>query len=276
MNKILIFSILICLILFVIGVFIYRKYKVVSYNNATSQYTINITTNNKCSYIIWFNIETWNNGKKILFKKTTGGMDDFIVFIGDLTNILYIYSQQNNNNPYITDIQDSENMTYNPIILPYNGCITGITGNAISAIPGITITDKTDYNSCKTQCINNINCSGFIFNNNTCYSINSPNNIFTSRPSDSLYCSSLLSELKLIEIKKPIPLQKLVKLAITFNNENMIVYMDDEIISSYYLAPTITSPAIITVTPDPFGFTGYTYFKYINKCLNYQEIKVLY
>ena len=88
--------------------------------------------------------------------------------------------------------------------------------------------------------------------------------------------NTLLSELKLIEIKKPIPLQKLVKLAITFNNENMIVYMDDEIISSYYLAPTTISPAIITVTPDLFGFTGYTYFKYINKCLNYQEIKVLH
>ena len=55
----------------------------------------------------------------------------------------------------------------------------------------------------------------------------------------------------------------------------MLVYIDDEIITSYYLDPTPISSATITVTPTPFGFTGYTNFKYINKCLNYKEIKVL-
>ena len=65
MNKLLIILIiLIC----VIGVMIYKKYHVITYD-AQEEYKITVSSSRGCSYIIWFNITTWTNGKKILSKK---------------------------------------------------------------------------------------------------------------------------------------------------------------------------------------------------------------
>lgn len=242
MNKI----ILICVIgvIGVIGVMIYRKYHVITYD-AQEEYKITVSSSRGCSYIIWFNITTWTNGKKILFKKTDdSNKDEFIVFIGDLTNDLFIYSRENNN----------------PMI-PYNNCSgTNNLGN---------LTTATTFADCKTLCIGNTACVGFTLTKNS----EETNQCYISENTDDIFKSSncLFSELKLIKISN-IPLKTVVKLAITLDNSNMNVYINDKITKSFFLETSITS-GTITVTPDKLGFDGFTYFKYFDECLNHEKIK---
>lgn len=227
---------------------IYKKYHVIPYD-AHEEYKITVSSSRGCSYIIWFNITTWTNGKKILFKKTDhSNKDDFIVFIGDLTNDLFIYSRENNS------------------MIPYNNCSgTNNLGNLTSA---------TTFADCKTLCIGNTACVGFtltkIANSDT---EQSTNKCYISENTEDIFKSSncLFSELKLIKISN-IPLKTVVKLAITLDNNNMNVYINDKIIKSFFLKTSITS-GTITVTPDKLGFDGYTYFKYFDECLNHEKIK---
>ena len=245
MNKILFLALII--LLFVIGLMIYKKNNVITYD-AKNEYKVSVHSSNGCSYIIWFNITTWTNGKKILFKKTNASKkDDFIVFIGDLTNDLYIYSTENVKS-----------------FIPYNNCSgkdnVGILQNNINT-----------YADCKTTCIKNDACIGFTLNADP----DDPDksNCYVSENTEDIFKSSncLFSELKLIKIND-IPLQTVVKLAITLDKNNMIVYMNDKIIKSFFLETNI-SPGTITVTPDNFGFIGFTYFKYVDECLNHEKIK---
>ena len=247
MNKLLIILIiLIC----VIGVMIYKKYHVITYD-AQEEYKITVSSSRGCSYIIWFNITTWTNGKKILFKKTdASNKDEFIVFIGDLTNDLFIYSRENKDNPMI----------------PYNNCSgTNTLGN---------LTDATTFADCKNSCIGNTACVGFTLTDKMANSDETLiNKCYISENTEDIFKSSncLFSELKLIKINH-IPLKTVVKLAITMENNNMNVYVNDKIIKSFFLETSITS-GTITVTPDKFGFDGFTYFKYFDECLNHEKIK---
>lgn len=262
MNKILIFIIIVLVCVIVV---VYRKYTVIAYN-AEKEYKISVNSSGECSYIIWFNIKTWNDKKKILFKKTTE-KDDFIVFIGDLRNIIYIYSIANDR-----------------YMVPYNNCLTDSTNTF--GTPESIDSQPATVAECKQKCIGSTSCVGFTFNIveqpetpdtsgsdgvtgttgiPTCYISNNTEDIFKSS-------NCLFSELKLIEIKKLIPLQIVVKLAITVSNNNMIVYIDDKLINTFLLDSTISS-GTITVTPDGFGFDGDTYFKYFTECLNHEKIK---
>jgi len=261
--------IILCLIGTIIYI-IYKHYTVLTYS-ANKEYTIDVNASKECSYIVWFNIETWNNGKKILFQKKSNNIPTFIVFIGDLTNVLYIYTIAN-------DKYDMPGITFYPYMISYNDC--NVERTFYKGVP----TSKT-FADCKKYCRDN-SCVGFVFAQGTgvtggCYTSTNPEDIFKStyatETESTNFCSHVSSELKLIEIKKHIPLQTDVKLAITINDRNMIVYIDDEIITTYFLKSTPISSGTITVTPNSYGFTGYTHFKYLDKCLNYQEIKkVLY
>jgi len=246
MNKLFIF--ILCIIGF-IGFIFYKKNNILTYD-AKNEYNITVRSSNGCSYIMWFNITTWTNGKKILFKKTNASnKNDFIVFIGDLTNDLYIYSTGNN-----------KKYTY---MTPYNNC----SGNNVFG----TLQDNNTFADCKTTCINNDSCIGFTFTGKK--DPDNPDKCYISENIDDIFKSSncLFSELKLIKIND-IPLQSVVKLAITLDNNNMIVYINDKIIKTFFLE-TIISPGTITVTPNDFGFIGFTYFKYVDECLNHEKIK---
>jgi hypothetical protein len=237
---------------------------------------MNVSETNECSYIAWFTIDTWSDGKKILFEKSVNGVDDFIVFIGDLTNVLYIYTTANvNYDKGITTVFRSE-------MLPYNDCNVAKTFYNL----GNTANNMQTFVDCQDWCIDN-NCVGFAFANGStggatgCYTSYNTQDIFTGSGftgytgTTANFCSNISLQLKVIEVTH-IPLQKLVKLIITINNGNMIVYIDDKLINTYFLKPTTISSGIITVIPTGYWFNGYTRFKYIEKCLNYQEIKVLH
>lgn len=248
MNKIfLILVILLC----VIGAMIYRKYHVITYD-AKNEYKMQVRSSIGCSYIIWFNITTWTNGKKILFKKTdASNKDEFIVFIGDLINDLFIYSRGN-----------KQMGNHEPYMISYNNC-SG-TNNLGNLQPGVTT-----FADCKTSCLRNTACVGFTLTDKS----EDTNKCYISENIDDIFKSSncLFSELKLIKIND-IPLKTSVKLAITLNNNNMIVYINDKIIKTFFLE-TIIDSGTITVTPDKLGFEGFTYFKYFDECLNHEKIK---
>jgi len=245
MNKILI--VLVCL--FGIMIYIkYRKYHVITYD-ANSEYKIAVNSSYGCSYIIWFNIKTWNNGKKILFKKTdVNNKEELIIFIGDLTNDIYIYSNENSQ------------------MIPYNNCSgTDSFGKLKDNI--------NTFADCKTSCLDNTSCVGFTLTDVDASNTDDKNKCYISENVEDIFKSSncLFSELKLIKIND-VPLQSAVKLAITLENNNMIVYINDRIIKSFFLKTTI-SPGTITVTPIGYGFIGFTYFKYFAECLNHEKIK---
>jgi hypothetical protein len=248
MNKIIVIMIIVFII--VLCVVIYRKSTIITHE-AYEEYKINVNSSAECSYIIWFNIKTWDDNKKILFKKSSD-KDEFIVFIGELRNILYIYSSGNIKNGY----PDT------PYMISYNNCLSDSKN-----VFGEKQTDVTSA-SCKEKCAGSTACVGFTFASDpspACYISDNTDDIFESS-------NCLISELKLIEIKTPIPLQRLVKLAITLTSNNMIVYIDDKLINTFLLETTISAGSV-TVTPTDFGFNGYTVFKYFTECLNHEKIK---
>jgi hypothetical protein len=151
-------------------------------------------------------------------------------------------------------------------MIPYNNCSgTNTLGN---------LTDATTFADCKNSCIGNTACVGFTLTDKMANSDETLiNKCYISENTEDIFKSSncLFSELKLIKIND-IPLQSVVKLAITLDNNNMIVYINDKITKTFFLKTTI-SPGTITVTPLDFGFIGFTYFKYFNECLNHEKIK---